>query len=94
VATSLNNLALLYDHQSQFAKAEPLYERAAATLEKAMGTEHPDVATCLENYALLLRNVDRPDEAEPLEARARAIRAKGNASEPLRFYTSITKERS
>jgi tetratricopeptide (TPR) repeat protein len=29
VATSLNNLALLYDTQGDYAKAEPLYKRAA-----------------------------------------------------------------
>ena len=29
VATSLNNLALLYYNQGQYAKAEPLYQRAA-----------------------------------------------------------------
>ena len=65
--TSLNNLAGLYDDQGQYAKAEPLYQRALAIREKALGPEHPDVATCLENYALLLRNMGRPEEAAPLE---------------------------
>jgi tetratricopeptide (TPR) repeat protein len=35
VATSLNNLALLCHDQGQYAKAEPLYERALAVWEKA-----------------------------------------------------------
>ena len=51
MAMSLNNLAGLYDNQGQYAKAEPLYQRALAICEKALGPEHPDVATCLENYA-------------------------------------------
>ena len=95
VATSLNNLAELYDTQGQYAqgraavpagagdpgkgagpgaprrghqpqqpgaalpspgqyaKAEPLYQRALAIWEKALGPEHPDVATSLNNLAAL-----------------------------------------
>jgi Tetratricopeptide repeat len=56
--------------------AEPLYQRALAIREKALGPEHPNVATCLENYASLLRKMGRPEEAATLEVRARAIRAK------------------
>ncbi len=74
---SLNNLALLYDTQGQYAQAEPLYLRALAILEKALGPEHPNVATSLENYADLLRKTDRNAEAEELEDRARVIRTKG-----------------
>jgi len=76
VAHSLNGLGALYDKQGQYAKTEPLYQRALAIREKALGLEHPGVATSLENYAGLLRLMDRPDEAEPLESRARTIRAK------------------
>ena len=74
VATSLNNLAVLYRAQGQYAEAEPLYQRALAIRKRVLGPEHPKVATCLENYAILLRNMGRPEEAAPLEARARAIR--------------------
>jgi tetratricopeptide (TPR) repeat protein len=65
-----------YNNQGQYAKAEPLYQRALATWEKALGPDHPDLPTCVENFALCLRAMDRSKEAEPLEARARAIRAK------------------
>ena len=41
-ATSLNNLALLLQDQGDFAGARPLYERALAIREKALGPEHPD----------------------------------------------------
>jgi tetratricopeptide (TPR) repeat protein len=41
VATSLNNLALLYHSQGQYAKAEPLYQRTLAIYEKAPGPKHP-----------------------------------------------------
>jgi tetratricopeptide (TPR) repeat protein len=76
VATSLNNLALLYRKQGRYAKAKSLHERALAIWEKALGSEHPQMAIFLENYASLLRNMGRPEEGVPLESRARAIRAK------------------
>ncbi len=76
LATSLNNLALLHKAQGRYAEAEPLYQRALAIREKALGPEHPDVATSLENYADLLRKTGRVSEATKMEARAKAIRAK------------------
>ena len=42
---SLNNLAVLYSDQGRYAEAEPLYKRALAIREKALGPDHPDVAT-------------------------------------------------
>ena len=53
MATSLNNLAGLYQAQGKYAEAEPLYQRALAIWEKALGPEHPDVATSLNNLAAL-----------------------------------------
>jgi hypothetical protein len=67
---------VLYSNQDRYAEAEPLFKRALAILEKALGPEHPNVATVLENRASLLRNMGRPEEAPALEARAMAIRAK------------------
>ncbi len=37
LATSLNNLAALYDEQGKYAQAEPLYQRALAIKENALG---------------------------------------------------------
>ena len=73
---SLNNLGALYVTQGNYAEAEPLYRRALAIIEKALGPEHPNLATSLENYAALLRKTGRADEAAEMEARAKAIRAK------------------
>ena len=39
--------------QGQYAQAEPLYKRALAIKEKALGPDHPDVATSLNNLAEL-----------------------------------------
>ncbi len=76
LATSLNNLAVLYNAQGKYVEAEPLHQRALAIVEKALGPEHPNVAESLENYAALLHKMGRNDEAARLEARAQAIREK------------------
>ena len=76
VATSLDNLAVLYDAQGKYAEAEPLHQRSLAIWEKALGPEHPDVAQSLENYAGLLRDTGRGELATMMELRAKAIRAK------------------
>ncbi|MEL6338224.1 MAG: tetratricopeptide repeat protein [Pseudomonadota bacterium] len=40
--------------QGNYDEAKPLYERAIAIGEKALGAEHPDLATWLNNLAHLL----------------------------------------
>ncbi len=75
MATSLNNLALRYHTQGQYAQAEPLYKRSLAITEKALGPDHRAVATSLENIAVLYRTTQRDKEAEKLERRAASIRA-------------------
>ena len=67
-----------------YAEAEPLYKRALAIREKALGLEHPDVARRLENTSALPRKTGRSDEAAALEARAKAIRAKHAKENPRR----------
>ncbi len=67
---------MLTGAQGRYAEVEPLFQRALAINEKALGPEHPDVAQSLENYAALLRQTARAYEAKRMEARAKAIRAK------------------
>jgi tetratricopeptide (TPR) repeat protein len=74
VARSLNNLALLYNHQGRYAEAKPLYQRALALRERGLGPDHPDTATSLNNLALLYYDQERYGEAEPLYQRALTIR--------------------
>ncbi len=73
LATSLNNLAVLYYAQGKYTEAEPLIERALAIREKALGPEHTDVGQSLNNLALLYHAGGRYSEAEPLYKRALAI---------------------
>nr|NCR06836.1 tetratricopeptide repeat protein [Microcystis aeruginosa LG13-03] len=65
VATSLNNLAALYESQGRYTEAEPLYLEAL-DLKKRLGDNHPSVATSLNNLAGLYRSQGRYTEAEPL----------------------------
>jgi tetratricopeptide (TPR) repeat protein len=53
VATSFNNLAVLYYAQGRYSEAEPLYQQALALRQNLLGDEHPDVATSFNNLALL-----------------------------------------
>ena len=59
--------------QGAYAHAEPLFERALAIGEKALGPDHPDVATSLNNLAELYRAQGAYARAEPLYERALAI---------------------
>ncbi|MEA5479639.1 CHAT domain-containing tetratricopeptide repeat protein, partial [Pseudanabaena galeata UHCC 0370] len=62
VAIRLNNLAILYQAQGNYAAAETLYKRSLSIIEKALGTEHPLVATRFNNLAVFYQsqgNIDR-----------------------------------
>jgi CHAT domain-containing protein/Tfp pilus assembly protein PilF len=76
VATSLNNLGLLYKEQGNYQKAEPLYQRALAINEKLLGQEHLGVTPSLSNLATLYQNQGKYQQAETLYKRALAIREK------------------
>jgi tetratricopeptide (TPR) repeat protein len=51
VASSLNNLAALYQAQGRYGAAEALYQRTLALCQRVLGPEHPDVALRLNNLA-------------------------------------------
>ena len=73
-ATTLNNLAGIYDEQGRYVEAESLYQRAIAICEKGLGPDHANTAASLNNLALLYHHQGRYAEAEPLYQRALAIR--------------------
>ncbi len=66
-------MAELYRAQGRYAEAEPLFKRALAINEKALGPEHPRVATSLNNLANLYRAQGKSAEAELLVKRSLAI---------------------
>ena len=89
LATSLNNLATLYQAQGKYAEAEPLHRRALAIQEKALGPEHPDVANTLNSLAGLYDAQGKYTEAEPLLQRSLAIREKALGPEHQHVATSL-----
>ena len=76
VATTLNNLAGLYESMGDYEKALPLYQRALEIREKVLGPQHPYVATTLNNLALLYQSIGDYEKALPLYQRALDIREK------------------
>ncbi|MGD1943741.1 MAG: tetratricopeptide repeat protein [Leptolyngbyaceae cyanobacterium] len=66
VASSLNNLALLYWSQGRYEAAEPLYQEALTMSKALLGESHPDVAASLNNLAGLYRSQGCYEAAEPL----------------------------
>ena len=89
LATSLNNLALLYQAQGNYTEAELLFKRSLAISEKALGPEHPAVATNLNNLAGLYDAQGKYAQAEPLFRRALAIFEKALGPEHPAVATSL-----
>lgn len=75
-ANKLATRAVELHQQGKEAEAEPLYKRALAIREKALGPNHPDLASLLNNLALIYQAGQRYGEAESLYKRALAIREK------------------
>jgi tetratricopeptide (TPR) repeat protein len=69
-------LAELHQAQGRYTDAEPLYRRALAISEKALGPDHPAVATSLDHLGLLYDHQGQYPDAEPLYKRALTIREK------------------
>jgi tetratricopeptide (TPR) repeat protein len=53
VATSLNNLAGLYESQGRYTEAEPLYLEALDLRKRLLGENHPNTKTCRNNLQRL-----------------------------------------
>jgi tetratricopeptide (TPR) repeat protein len=74
IASSLNNLALLYYEQGRYEEAEAMYAEALAMWRRALPEDHPDIATSLNNLAVMYRGQELYDKAEPLSREALAMR--------------------
>src|ERR1035438_5116882 len=75
-ARLLNETAYYLKERARYAEAQPLFERALAIYETALGRDHRDVATSLNNLAELYRAQGRYAEAQPLYERALAVSEK------------------
>ena len=74
MALTLHNLGLVYVSQGVLEKAEPLYRRALAIRERALGETHRDVEKSLGELIGLLQKLHRAADAAPLEKRLAAIK--------------------
>ena len=88
----------LYDNQSKYVEAEPLYQRFQAIVEKALGPEHPNVAATLQGLAVLYLAQGRYAQAEPLYRRSLAIMEKAlgpehpNVAKSLENYAGLLRK--
>jgi tetratricopeptide (TPR) repeat protein len=57
LATSLNNLASLYESQGKYSEAEPLYLDALAMSERTLGANHPNTITVWDNLRHLQQQI-------------------------------------
>lgn len=76
LAGAINNLAQLYGETGRDADAEPMFNRAIAIMEKAVGLDSVAIAPELNNLAALYQRQQRYAEAEPLFKRALALSEK------------------
>ncbi|WP_390842559.1 MULTISPECIES: tetratricopeptide repeat protein [Nostoc] len=53
VATSYNNLALLYYSQGRYSEAEPLFQKVLEIAELCLGVNHPNIITFRKHLKLL-----------------------------------------
>ena len=53
VATTYNNMAVVYMNQGKYEEALAMYEKALSISLKKLGDDHPDVATTYNNMAIV-----------------------------------------
>jgi CHAT domain-containing protein/tetratricopeptide (TPR) repeat protein len=70
LATALNDLAIFYFTQADYAAAEPLLRRAVAIREEALGADAPQTAQAINNLAQVLQERGNYVDAEPLLERS------------------------
>jgi len=64
LATTLNNLGLIYQIKGYYIETEKLFREALKIRENLLGNNHPDVAQILNNLAELYHDVGNYAEAE------------------------------
>jgi tetratricopeptide (TPR) repeat protein len=74
IATSLNNLAGLYEFKGGYDRALPLYKQALKMRREALPPGHPDIATSLNDLAFLYSSKGEYERALPLYAQALEMR--------------------
>jgi CHAT domain-containing protein/Tfp pilus assembly protein PilF len=89
-ADRLNAMCVASYKAGKYDEAIEPCQRAVVSYEKALGSEHPNVATALNNLALLYRTKGDSAKAEPLYQRALAIYQKTLGSEDPSVANSLS----
>src|ERR1700733_1805221 len=76
LASSLTNLGVLYNFRNQPAKAAPLFERAIAVKQAAMGPENPEVIASVGKLCQFYLSHHEAGKADPLAAKLIAFSQK------------------
>ena len=74
--TSMNNLALIYQHQGEYNMSLKLGEEVVEKRGRLSGPEHPDTLVSMHNLATTHRHLGRPDLAATLHEQVLRIRRK------------------
>jgi tetratricopeptide (TPR) repeat protein len=83
-----NNLALVLKNRGELVACEPIYRRAIALVEAAVGAEHIDIANLGDNLASLLLILHRSDEAQRVAERSLSLRERHYGSDsPMLAYS-------
>ncbi|NJN07791.1 MAG: CHAT domain-containing protein [Richelia sp. RM1_1_1] len=88
LAYALGHLGGLYQARENYSKAETVYLRAIAILEKSLGREHPDLAGSLDSLGVLYEKQGNYSKAEAVYLRSFTIREKKFGREHLDVASS------
>jgi tetratricopeptide (TPR) repeat protein len=88
-AETRSSLAIVLSRGKHYAEALAELDRAAASVERSLGPEHPDIAMFLVNSCDALQHLGRLDEAIARARRALAIYERVGADDP-RTAASLT----
>eukprot|EP00300_Choanocystis_sp_HF-7_P009397 c16410_g1_i1.p1 GENE.c16410_g1_i1~~c16410_g1_i1.p1 ORF type:complete len:417 (+),score=77.02 c16410_g1_i1:118-1251(+) len=64
--SAITDLANLYEKQTRYSEAEPLYVECLAKAKEVLGHDHPSTITLISNLATLYSNQGQFAQAEPL----------------------------
>ena len=64
VATSCNDLAIVYNSLGEYSQARELHEKALMVYKKVFGEDHADVATSYNNLALVYNRLGEYSQAK------------------------------